>query len=105
MPPTDLRATLAANLRRMIEADTPRGATPSVRAWALSKGLDVRLIDRLSKGEHAVTLDKLDEIAATIGLKAWQLLLEDLDAKDPPEAPVTEEERRMLTRLRKLLGD
>jgi hypothetical protein len=87
----------------MIEIDTPRGAKPSVRAWALSKGLDVRLIDRLSKGQHAITLDKLDEIASTLGLKAWQLLLEDLDPKEPPEAPITEDERRMLTRLRKLL--
>lgn len=103
MPPPDLRATLAANLRRMIAAGTPEGEKPSVNAWAQSKGLSVRLIDRLSKGEHAVTLDKLDEIAEACGLKPWQLLLEDLDPKNPPEAPVTEDERRMLTRLRKLL--
>jgi hypothetical protein len=105
MAAPDLRATLAANLRRMIEADTPRGATPSVRAWALSKGLDVRLIDRMSKGKHAVTLDKLDHVAETLGLKPWHLLLDDLDAKNPPEAPITEDERRLLKRLRKLLGE
>jgi hypothetical protein len=105
MPAPDLRATLAANLRRMIEADTPRGATPSVRAWALSKGLDVRLIDRLTKGQHAVTLDKLDQIAETLGLKPWHLLLDELDAHNPPEAPITEDERRLLKRLRKLLGE
>lgn len=67
-------------------------------------GLEVRLIDRLSKGEHAVTLDKLDEIAEACGLKAWQLLLDDFDPKTPPSAPITEDERRLLHRLQRLIG-
>jgi hypothetical protein len=100
-----LRATLAANLRRMIEFETPRGARPSRRAWALSKGLDVRLVDRLAKGQHAITLDKLDEIAEACGLQAWHLLYEDFNPKSPVDAPITEEERLLLRRLRKLLGD
>ena len=63
MSPAPSRDILAANLRRLIDADTPKGQRPSVRAWALGKGLDVRLVDRLTKGQHAVTLDKLEEIA------------------------------------------
>lgn len=57
------RSILAANLRRMIDLSARDGERPSVRAWALARGLDVRMIDRLVKGQHAVTLDKLEEIA------------------------------------------
>lgn len=93
------RAILAANLRRMIDSEEM-----SVRAWATERGLDVRMIDRLTKGQHAVTLDKLDEVAAAIGLKPWMLLIEDLDPANPPDAPISEADREMLTKLRRLLG-
>lgn len=96
--PDPLRATLGANLKRLIAY-----SGKSVRAWALARELDVKMIDRLTKGEHAVTLDKLGQIAAACGLKPWQLLLEDFDPTSPPDAPITDEERRMLQRLRKLL--
>ena len=101
-----LRATLARNLRKKIELDLGGpGARFSVRAWSLGKGLDVRMIDRLVKGEHAVTLDKLAEIAAACGLKPWQLLLDDLDPAEPADAPISAEERATLRRLRRLLGE
>ena len=100
------RATLAANLRRMIEAAAPIGGKPpSLRAWAMERGLDVRLIDRLAKGQHAVTLDKLQEIADACGLQPWHLLYDDLDPTAPPDAPITAEERAMLKKLRRLLSE
>lgn len=105
MTAPDLRATLGANLRRMIDADTPPGAKPSIRAWAMSRGLDVRLIDRLVKGQHAVTLDKLQELADACGLKPWHLLIDDLDPRTPPDAPISDADREMLRKLRRLLGD
>lgn len=94
------RAILAANLRRMIKREEV-----STRAWALSRELDVRMIDRLSKGQHAVTLDKLELIAQAVGLKPWMLLIEDLDPGNPPDAPISEADRAMLSKLRRLLGD
>ena len=103
MAESHLRAILAANLRNRINADTPPGAKFSVRAWATGRGLDVRMIDRLIKGQHAVTLDNLDKIAAACGLQAWHLLLEDLDPSAAPDAPISEDERAMLRRLRRLL--
>lgn len=103
MTPTDSRAILAANLRRMIEKASPPGERPSVRAWALGKGLDVRMIDRMVKSQHAVTLDSLEKVAEACGLRPWQLLLEDFDASAHHEAPVTEAERALLRRLRHLL--
>lgn len=92
------RTILATNLRRMIDTEGV-----SVRAWAMARKLDVRLIDRLAKGQHAVTLDKLEELASAIGCQPWQLLLPDFDPGNPPDAPITAEERVMLARLRRLL--
>ena len=92
------RDILAANLKRLI---TQEGA--SVRGWALARGLDVRLIDRLTKGEHAVTLDNLDRIATACGLQSWQLLLEGFDPIAPPSMPISADERAMLAKLRRLL--
>jgi hypothetical protein len=77
----------------------------SVRAWALARELDVRLIDRLTKGEHAVTLDKLDEIATACGLQPWHLLIDGLDTEAPPDRPISAEDQAMISKLRRLLGD
>ena len=98
------RQILAQNLSRLIKSDLSPGERYSVRAWAMSKGLDVRLIDRLTKGQHAVTLDKLDEIAEACGLQPWHLLLEDVDPKQQPDAPISADERALLVKLRRLLG-
>ena len=73
------RQTLAANINSLINSQTPQGDRRSVRAWATKKGLDVRLVDRLTKGEHSITIDKLQEVATALGIKPWQLLKEDLD--------------------------
>lgn len=97
------RETLAANINRLIDRDTPPGERRSVRAWATKKGLDVRLIDRLAEGQNSVTLDKLDEVARACGLDAWQLLLEDFDPSSPPSTPISEDERAMITKLRRIL--
>jgi hypothetical protein len=88
----------------MIALDSRDGdRRPSVRAWAIGKGLDVRMIDRLTKRQHAITLDKLQEIADACGLQAWHLLIEDVDFDDPPDSTVTAEDRALLARLRHLL--
>jgi hypothetical protein len=63
------------------------------------------MIDRLVKGQHAVTLDKLEEIAAACGLQPWHLLIEDLDPASPPDAPISAEDRAMLIKLRRLLSE
>lgn len=103
MEKKDAQAILAANLNRLIDHETPPGGTRSVRAWAKARGLNVKLIDRLSKGENAAGIDKLTEIADACGLQPWHLLLEELQPDTTPDAPITADERKMLERLRKLL--
>lgn len=62
MDPLTPRDILARNVRKLIDNDRQ-----SVRAWALARGLDVRLIDRITKASHAVTIDKIDEVAEACG--------------------------------------
>lgn len=67
VPEISPRQILTDNINHLI-------GTGSVRAWALSKKLDVKLIDRISKGENAVTLDTLMLLADRCGVTV-QLLL------------------------------
>lgn len=90
------RDILANNIRKLIGTD-------SVRGWALARGLDVRLIDRITKGGNA-TLETIDEIAKAIGVPAWHLLLPDFDPNVKIEKPITEPERKLLERLKTLIG-
>ena len=99
------RDILAGNLRRIIEHWTPPGERYSVRAWALSKGIDVRLIDRLTKGQHAVTLDKLQEVADACGLEPWHLLVPQLDPTNKPDTPISEKDRAVIRRLRRIIDE
>lgn len=104
MEPDQLRNTLAKNLRDLILRSTPAGERFSVRAWALGKDLEVGMIDRIIKSEHAVNLDTLEKIAAACNLKPWQLLLEDFDPEHPHRMPITPQEQQTLNTLRSLLG-
>lgn len=98
------REILANNLRRQIEHDQ-KGSRYSVRAWALARGLEVRLVDRMTKGENSFTLDKLELVAAACNVPAWQLLLPEFTPGEPADVPISDEDRAMLVRLRRLLGD
>jgi hypothetical protein len=102
---TDPRAVLADNLKRLIEAESRGRDRPlSIRAWAMSKNLDVRMIDRLTKRQHAITLDNLEKIATACGLQPWHLLVPGLDPNSPPDAKFTAEDRATLAKLRSLLS-
>ncbi len=99
-----LKAILARNVNKLIDRDTPPSQRRSVRAWALARELEVRQIDRVVKGRN-VTLETLYQIADATHLQPWQLLLEDFDPAAPPDAPISEADKLMLARLRRLLGD
>jgi hypothetical protein len=65
----------------------------------------VKLVERLVKNSHAVTLEKLTEVAGACGLQPWQLLLEDFDPAIPAAPPLTAEDRALIQRIRRLFGD
>ena len=105
MENTTSRDVLAVNLRRMIDREARLGEKPSIRAWAMKKDLNVRMIDRLVNRQHAVSIDSLERIAVAIGLKPWQLLIDDPSPGTTPDPPITDEDRAMLRKLRKLLDE
>ena len=63
------RTVLAQNLSAII-----RRSGMSRHAWATSKKLDVKAVERATKGLHAPRLDFLEELAAACGVETWQLL-------------------------------
>lgn len=99
MSPVTPRDILARNVRKLIDKEGL-----SVRAWAMARGLDVRLIDRITKASHAVTLDKIDGIAEACGVPAWQLLLPDFEPGAQLDAPLSQSDRDLLNRLKNLLA-
>jgi transcriptional regulator with XRE-family HTH domain len=100
---SEVRSILATNIRRMISATGREGAPVSVRAWALSKGLETRLIDRIVKGENAVTVDTLESIAASCGVTAWQLIHPDFTPEESVMPNATAEDIAFLKKLRKFI--
>ena len=96
MPTYDPHATLTANVLKLI-------GTESVRAWALARGLNVRLIERITEGDHNTTLEKIDEIANACGVQAWQLLLPGFEPGEVVDAPLSKADRELLTRLKRLI--
>lgn len=96
MSPLSPRAILTANLRKLVGDE-------SVRGWAMARGLNVRMIERITEGDHNTTLEKIDEIASACGVPAWQLLLPDFEPGTTLEPPLTKADKDLLTRLKGLL--
>lgn len=68
------------------------------RGWRRSRNRTPR-----SKGTHALKIDNLQAIAKVFGLKAWQLLIPDLEPGNPPMLKqVSETEAKLYEDLQKL---
>lgn len=53
------------------------GAGGSRNAWAASKRLDVKAVERVEKAAHNVGVDFMDKLARAIGVEPWQLIHPD----------------------------
>lgn len=74
------RKALAANLAAITEAAGSR------LSWTTARGIDTKTVERAEKneGEKGVSLQAVDDIAKSLNLWAWQLLVPDLDLRRPP---------------------
>lgn len=72
---------LSANLKRLMD-----DAKPPITQMAVSKvsGIPQRTISRIKRGEVSPTLNSIDGLAKAFGLLPWQLLVQDMDPKNPP---------------------
>lgn len=81
-----LKKLLAGNLDRLLDADAERrGDRLTHGELAAKAGVGQGTIGRLARGEVAPAVDTLEAIAEVFSLRAWQLLIPDLDPATPPE--------------------
>lgn len=97
----EIKGVLASNLRTLIDyakdRRLPYGDAKSLGAKA---GLTGTTVGRWLKGSHAAQIDKLEALAGVFKLRAWQLLIPNLDPSNPPAVPYTDAERRLYWRIK-----
>lgn len=92
-----LRGVLAQNLRALLFSKV--GPTSQMELHRKS-GVTQSTVGRLLRGEVAATIDTLTQIGKAYHLQPWQLLVPNLDPKNPPVLqPVTEKEKALYDRL------
>jgi transcriptional regulator with XRE-family HTH domain len=79
--PERSRKILADNLRKIWQARPELGGQ---RRFAESHNLSEGTVSRARRGDVAVTLDTLDDIANALELHPWQLLIQGIDPANPP---------------------
>ncbi len=72
-------------MRRTFDAYARGGQRfESITALGKRAGLSSSTIDRLKKSQSDATLKTLDAISQAFGLRAWQMLVLDVDPAHPP---------------------
>lgn len=101
MKEEDIRLVLASNLRTLLDYARDN-KLPFADAKSLGKkaGLTGTTVGRWLKGSHAAQIDKLEALAYVFRLRAWQLLIPNLDPANPPAVPYTDVERRLYWRIK-----
>ena len=89
--------TVVANIKRLIDEQDEGIPTRAARRCNMNQ----RTLDRFYKGERQPTLELVEQVARGYGLQAWQLLVPNLDASNPPVISAqTVEERELYARLK-----
>jgi hypothetical protein len=57
---------------------------------------------RIKESRTSVGLDIVDSVAGVFGLRAWQLLLPDLDPQNVPVTMVSDAEKRLYEKYNKV---
>lgn len=90
---------LAENLNRLIAHDVELRNSRTVRARAKLGG---GTLDGMRQGTKACRIDSLQKVAEAFGLQAYQLLIPDLDPKNPAVAKIPENQREFMHHLERL---
>lgn len=98
MRPRDL---LATNLRALMAVHPALNTLPKITA---ASGVSNGTLDRARRAAVAIRIDELESLAGAFGLEAWQLLLPDLDPKQPQTVHrPTEQEAALYRRIQREL--
>lgn len=90
-----LAETISANLKSLKEDRL----IASDNALAKLAGVDQKSVWRIIKCEQSPTAEMLEKLARPFGLHAWQLMIPDLDPKNPPVFVMTDAERKLYSKL------
>lgn len=94
-PPGPINAVLSENLRRIIEY---QGMNPS--SWAKATGADKKQVQRALGTSNSPTLDTVAAIASAAKLHPWQLLIPNLDPRNPPVFMMTRTEKELYSKIK-----
>lgn len=106
MPDEDVRAVVAVNLQRLIDyAKDNRRPGADAKSLAAKAGVTPSTVGRWLKGDNAAQIDTLETVAKVYKLRAWQLLIPNLDPANPPAVAYTDAERRLYWRIKAAFQD
>lgn len=77
----------------------------SDNALAKLAEVDQKSVWRIMRHEQSPTIDMLEKLAKPFGLHAWQLLIPNLDPKNPPVFVMTDTERELYCRLARMASE
>jgi len=89
---TNIKALMAAHLTLNTQAALGRAC-----------GIDQRTVGRIINQEHSPALKQIESIAHAFDLQTWQLLVPQLDPKNPPVCEFTKVEQALYKKLRTLV--
>ena len=92
---------LSQNLRTLMDAHI-RLKTQA----AVAKECDInqRTVGRILNQEHSCTMRQIESLASAFNLHIWQLLVADLDPKDPPVCEISSQMREIHEKLKLLVN-
>ena len=91
---------LSTNLKALMAAHTTLATQAAV---GKACGLNQRTVGRIINMEHSPGLKQLEAIALAFDLVTWQLLVPNLDPKNPPICEYTKVESDLYKKLRTLV--
>jgi transcriptional regulator with XRE-family HTH domain len=94
------QSILSTNLKALMQASED---LRSQAALGKRCGIDQRTVGRILNEEHSPQLKQIEAIAQAFGLFSWQLLVPDLDPKNPPVCELTTVEKELYDKLRRLV--
>lgn len=92
---------IAANLQTLKKDRSIR----SDRALAKLAEIDQKSVWRIMRYEQSPAIDTLEKLAKPFGLHAWQLLIPDLDPRNPPVFVMTDTERALYEKLARMASE
>ena len=77
----------------------------SDNAMAKLAEVDQKSVWRIMRHEQSPTIDMLEKLAKPFGLHAWQLLIPNLDPKNPPVFVMTDTERDLYCKMARMASE